>query len=777
MTTQAMSEGTSNESSSPKLLDFPTDILHKILVQIDPLQILKSLRLVSKKFLDVSSHTKLWRDICRKDWQLKDSDLESPDFAQLTWMKEWQTMYRYWKKITSNSFNLSEAAENIEIDNNGVVKYTPTTTVSSHSATSDSPSGITPTNQPAATKVLEGPIQAVQPFFPLPYGCGNMGYFEVTITSGTPSLVIGAAQKGYDKQVPGWAPHSVGFYTADGSLFRESVIPREFGDACKIGDVIGCGVCFDKAELFFTRNGQLVGGMPLLCSAKLLVPTLGFLHGSSEMTFKVNFGAEPFKFDLIEHQRLVATLDRMEKSPFATIPYSIRVEKLQSAESDKKEESVSTNSSLPDASSSDLTLEDYHQAILQCQAMIQLFASTEKHPTSQLETKMRLIAKQNFSGQIDPNQNPEKLRQELQEAYKHLAGTLCRHVIQKIADEYKKKAERPVDDEHLILERLVHQFALVLDDKIPSDHPVMAYHLNQLKQSLCEHLDIPSISKETDPEALRQKIINQFSFSIYMTIKQRQARLTQKSKIIVLNPLTLSEKMNDSTNQQHKKKKTGEILKEGELKRPRILDKQLLEKDLATLKDSSKSANHPTVVAALWRVINSHGFEGNIPFDNLEVMRRQAVELLTRDKEELHLYEQYKLLFTLKRHVAVLRNKEYLFDSDSLVQDIIKLWYPIAQENNLEIFKGSSPRDDLAAFLEEQYKQTENYIKSLLSATHNESASRQKLKKKRVAMDHNGQAESNGDNSTPSLLVPTFILGATVLAGFFVIRSLVQRQK
>lgn len=66
----------------------------------------------------------------------------------------------------------------------------------------------------------------------------------MTITSGSPSLVVGAAQRGYDKQVPGWAPHSVGFCTANGTVFQESVNPRDFGDACKPGDVIGNEISF-----------------------------------------------------------------------------------------------------------------------------------------------------------------------------------------------------------------------------------------------------------------------------------------------------------------------------------------------------------------------------------------------------------------------------------------------------------------------------------------------------------------------------------------------------
>jgi hypothetical protein len=68
-----MNDEKSPETNTPKLHEFPTDILQKIFVNVDPIHILKSLRLVSKKFFAVSSNTKLWKDICQRDWLLKES--------------------------------------------------------------------------------------------------------------------------------------------------------------------------------------------------------------------------------------------------------------------------------------------------------------------------------------------------------------------------------------------------------------------------------------------------------------------------------------------------------------------------------------------------------------------------------------------------------------------------------------------------------------------------------------------------------------------------------
>jgi hypothetical protein len=69
-------------------------------------------------------------------------------------------------------------------------------------------------------------------------------------------------------------------------------------------------------------------------------------------------------------------------------------------------------------------------------------ADTEKYPTNQLESKLRLIAKQQFSEEINPNEEPAKLREELRFAYSRLLNMISQLAIRKIAEEYQKKAER-----------------------------------------------------------------------------------------------------------------------------------------------------------------------------------------------------------------------------------------------------------------------------------------------------------------------------------------------
>jgi hypothetical protein len=168
-------------------------------------------------------------------------------------------------------------------------------------------------------------------------------------------------------------------------------------------------------------------------------------------------------------------------------------------------------------------------------------------------------------------------------------------------------------------------------------------------------------------------------------------------------------------------------------------------------------------------------------------MRQHAIEQLKQDKEELFFYEQYKLFFTLKRHVILLRNKDYLLDSDTIVQEIVKLWQPFAEESNVNIFASKSPRDELAKFLEEQLKQTEGYLKTLLKMRRRHHAIKTHHKSKRTTSndsqqneesesDNNRNGNNNKNSNGPNLFVPTFILGAAVITGFFVIRSILKNQ-
>jgi hypothetical protein len=109
-------------------------------------------------------------------------------------------------------------------------------------------------------------------------------YFELEIVdSGDKGYVaIGIARQDYPTyRHPGWNPGSVAYHADDGKLFHGEGRGREFGPSCHQGDRMGCGMQFvkddkdddedddseadvdagegRKVEVFFTRNGKLVG--------------------------------------------------------------------------------------------------------------------------------------------------------------------------------------------------------------------------------------------------------------------------------------------------------------------------------------------------------------------------------------------------------------------------------------------------------------------------------------------------------------------------------------
>lgn len=59
--------------------------------------------------------------------------------------------------------------------------------------------------------------------------------------------------------MPGWFTGSFAYYGDDGTLFLENQEGKPYGPIYGMFDVIGCGVDFEKDEMFFTKNGDYLG--------------------------------------------------------------------------------------------------------------------------------------------------------------------------------------------------------------------------------------------------------------------------------------------------------------------------------------------------------------------------------------------------------------------------------------------------------------------------------------------------------------------------------------
>ncbi|NXY26903.1 SPRY3 protein, partial [Atrichornis clamosus] len=117
----------------------------------------------------------------------------------------------------------------------------------------------------------------------------DSNYFEVSIVdSGVRgTIAVGLVPHCHSlEHPPGWGPGSVAYHADDGKLYSGRAKGRQFGSKCSSGDRIGCGVergsfGAPPAQVFFTKNGQRVGGLGVPLSPPGLFPAVG-LHSLGE---------------------------------------------------------------------------------------------------------------------------------------------------------------------------------------------------------------------------------------------------------------------------------------------------------------------------------------------------------------------------------------------------------------------------------------------------------------------------------------------------------------
>ncbi|RZC62677.1 hypothetical protein C5167_024420 [Papaver somniferum] len=147
-------------------------------------------------------------------------------------------------------------------------------------------------------------------------------YFEIYVkNSGTKGqIAIGFSSENFKmRRQPGWEANSFGYHGDDGLLYRGHGKGESFGPTFTAGDTVGGGINYASQELFFTKNGELIGTVykdvkgPLYPTIAvhsqneeyacfpLLIDLSSSLHDIAVLEFmqvNVNFGQKPYVFDL-----------------------------------------------------------------------------------------------------------------------------------------------------------------------------------------------------------------------------------------------------------------------------------------------------------------------------------------------------------------------------------------------------------------------------------------------------------------------------------------------
>mmetsp|Transcript_5976 Transcript_5976/g.14456 ORF Transcript_5976/g.14456 Transcript_5976/m.14456 type:complete len:418 (-) Transcript_5976:792-2045(-) len=136
----------------------------------------------------------------------------------------------------------------------------------------------------------------------------HVAYFEVHIESRHVAVAhvmecvaIGLSQASFplEGSMPGWDSCSYGYHSDDGGVFHASGHSVEIREPFGVGDVVGCGMDYggpDGVDIFFTKNGRFLGTcFSNVQGVEALYPTIGL---DAAFTLKVNFGDEPFMYDV-----------------------------------------------------------------------------------------------------------------------------------------------------------------------------------------------------------------------------------------------------------------------------------------------------------------------------------------------------------------------------------------------------------------------------------------------------------------------------------------------
>ncbi|KAL0950475.1 hypothetical protein HGRIS_007287 [Hohenbuehelia grisea] len=135
-----------------------------------------------------------------------------------------------------------------------------------------------------------------------PSACG-IYYYEVEIISKGQKGHISIGFAGRDvklSRLPGWEKNSWGYHGDDGYAFASESHGQTFGPTFGTGDIIGCGIDFTTNKAFYTKDGNFLGSVFENVGVDIdLFPSVGMRHSGEHI--RVNFGQEPFRFDIEYH--------------------------------------------------------------------------------------------------------------------------------------------------------------------------------------------------------------------------------------------------------------------------------------------------------------------------------------------------------------------------------------------------------------------------------------------------------------------------------------------
>lgn len=161
----------------------------------------------------------------------------------------------------------------------------------------------------------------------------TVSYYEITIHKSTQlskeefalasqnaCIAVGLATENFSKtnRLPGWDNESYGYHSDDGGIFHgRGVKLSSFGPEFGFDDIVGCGLNHTEKSIFFTLNGVLLGtpfinvrNIGLGGFNKDLYPTVGI---DAPATIEFNFGADLFKFDLVDYMEKASQISAVGK--------------------------------------------------------------------------------------------------------------------------------------------------------------------------------------------------------------------------------------------------------------------------------------------------------------------------------------------------------------------------------------------------------------------------------------------------------------------------------